>query len=52
LRANHRQLWQRGVRTASLWTVAENPTGSVALYESLGYTVVVRQPRFRKAIRM
>lgn len=54
LRANHRQLWRHGVRTASLWTVAENPTGSVALYESLGYTVAVRQRRYRryrKAIR-
>jgi ribosomal protein S18 acetylase RimI-like enzyme len=49
LRTNHAQLWENGVRTASLWTVAENPTGSVALYESLGYRVVERQPRYRKA---
>jgi mycothiol synthase len=49
LRTNHAQLWENGVRTASLWTVAENPTGSVALYESLGYRVVEWQPRYRKA---
>lgn len=51
MRANHRQLWNHGVRVASLWTVAENPTGSVALYERLGYRVVERQPRYRKAFR-
>ncbi|WP_165956464.1 GNAT family N-acetyltransferase [Kribbella antibiotica] len=50
LRANHAQLWENGVREASLWTVAENPTGSVALYESLGYQVVEREPRYRKAL--
>jgi len=48
LRTNHAQLWQYGVRTASLWTILENPTGSVALYESLGYRIVERQPRYRK----
>ncbi|MFC9692332.1 GNAT family N-acetyltransferase [Kribbella sp. NPDC056951] len=48
LHANHAQLWEHGVRTASLWTLAENPTGSVALYESLGYRIVERQPRYRK----
>jgi ribosomal protein S18 acetylase RimI-like enzyme len=51
MRANHRQLWDHGVRVASLWTVAENPTGSVALYERLGYRVVERQPRYRKAFQ-
>lgn len=49
LRTNHAQLWEHGVRKASLWTIAENPTGSVALYESLGYRVVERQPRYRKS---
>ncbi|MFF0270275.1 GNAT family N-acetyltransferase [Kribbella sp. NPDC004536] len=49
LRANHAQLWAYGVRTASLWTVWENPTGSVALYESLGYRIVERQERYRKS---
>lgn len=48
LRANHARLWAYGVRTASLWTVRENPTGSVALYESLGYRIVERQERYRK----
>jgi ribosomal protein S18 acetylase RimI-like enzyme len=50
LRANHRKLWERGVRSTGLWTVAENRTGSVALYEKLGYRVTIRQPRYRKAL--
>jgi ribosomal protein S18 acetylase RimI-like enzyme len=33
-----------------LWTVAENRTGSVALYEKLGYRVTLRQPRYRKPL--
>jgi GNAT superfamily N-acetyltransferase len=49
MRANHFQLWTYGVRTASLWTIEENPTGSVALYASLGYRIVTREPRYRKA---
>jgi ribosomal protein S18 acetylase RimI-like enzyme len=48
LRHNHARLWEYGVRTASLWTILENPTGSVALYESLGYRITERQPRYRK----
>lgn len=48
LRTNHASLWEYGVRTASLWTILENPTGSVALYESLGYRITDRQPRYRK----
>jgi GNAT superfamily N-acetyltransferase len=48
LRANHAALWRRGVRRTGLWTVAENRTGSVALYEQAGYRVTVRQPRYRK----
>ncbi|MEV0800122.1 GNAT family N-acetyltransferase [Kribbella sp. NPDC050281] len=48
LRSNHAGLWEYGVRTASLWTILENPTGSVALYESLGYRIAERQPRYRK----
>ncbi|TCC06011.1 GNAT family N-acetyltransferase [Kribbella soli] len=48
LRANHAALWKSGVREASLWTVLENPTGSVALYERAGYRLVERQPRYRK----
>ena len=50
LRANHTALWKSGVREASLWTVLENPTGSVALYERAGYRVVERQSRYRKPI--
>lgn len=48
LRTNQSQLWQYGVRETSLWTILENPTGSVALYESLGYRIIERQPRYRK----
>jgi ribosomal protein S18 acetylase RimI-like enzyme len=36
--------------TASLSTIEENPTGSVALYEKLGYRITVRQPPYRKAL--
>ncbi len=50
LRTNHAALWRRGVRRTGLWTVAENRTGSVALYERAGYRVTVRQPRYRKAV--
>ena len=50
LRANHAALWKSGVREASLWTVLENPTGSVALYERAGYRIVERQERYRKPI--
>ncbi|MFB6718652.1 hypothetical protein ACFCV3_00740 [Kribbella sp. NPDC056345] len=41
--------WAHGVRKASLWTLAENPTGSVILYGSLGYRIAERQPRYRKS---
>ncbi|MGW7680097.1 GNAT family N-acetyltransferase [Kribbella sp. NPDC054772] len=51
LRVNHAALWRSGVRRASLWTVLENPTGSVALYESVGYRIVERQSRYRKPVR-
>lgn len=37
-----------GVATAVITTHAENPHGSVALYEQAGYRVVDRQPRYRK----
>ncbi|MEU0089014.1 GNAT family N-acetyltransferase [Kribbella sp. NPDC006257] len=50
LRANHAELWRHGVRRTGLWTVAENRTGSVALYEQAGYRVTERQPRYRKAV--
>ncbi|NIK61041.1 GNAT family N-acetyltransferase [Kribbella shirazensis] len=50
LQANHAALWKSGVRAASLWTVLENPTGSVALYERAGYRIVERQERYRKPI--
>ncbi len=50
LRANHAQLLDHGITTSGIWTLAENPTGSVALYESLGYREDTRQPRYRKPI--
>ncbi|QBD76092.1 GNAT family N-acetyltransferase [Ktedonosporobacter rubrisoli] len=39
---------ERGVRQAELSTIAENPSRSVHLYESVGYTIVKRWPRYRK----
>ncbi|TDU87530.1 ribosomal protein S18 acetylase RimI-like enzyme [Kribbella voronezhensis] len=50
LRMNHAALWRHGVRRTGLWTVAENRTGSVALYERAGYRVTERQPRYRKGV--
>lgn len=43
------QLFQeRRVQQAELTTIAENPGKSVHLYESVGYRIVKRQPRYRK----
>lgn len=39
---------ERGITQADIGTVAENPGKSVHLYESVGYQVVLRQPRYRK----
>ncbi|GAA1508666.1 GNAT family N-acetyltransferase [Kribbella lupini] len=50
LRANHAQLLDHGITTSGIWTLAENPTGSIALYESLGYREDTRQPRYRKPV--
>jgi mycothiol synthase len=41
---------ERGIKQASIMTVAENPNRSVHLYESVGYRIVKRQPRYRKAM--
>lgn len=38
-----------GANRAVLSTIAENPYHSVALYERVGYDVVARLPRYRKA---
>jgi ribosomal protein S18 acetylase RimI-like enzyme len=38
----------RGIRQADIGTRAENPAKSAHLYESVGYQVVLRQPRYRK----
>jgi mycothiol synthase len=38
----------RGLAQAEIQTVAENPGKSVHLYESVGYQVMKRQPRYRK----
>lgn len=50
LRTNHAQLLDHGITTSGIWTLAENPAGSVALYESLGYREDQRQPRYRKPV--
>jgi GNAT superfamily N-acetyltransferase len=51
LRINHAQLLDHGIHTSGIWTLEENPNGSVALYESLGYRRSARQPRYRKPIQ-
>jgi ribosomal protein S18 acetylase RimI-like enzyme len=45
-----RDFVERGVTTARINTTAENPFGTVALYESAGYQVVKRHPRYLKPI--
>lgn len=39
---------ERGIQQADIGTRAENPGKSVHLYESVGYQVVKRMPRYRK----
>jgi ribosomal protein S18 acetylase RimI-like enzyme len=39
---------ERGITQADIGTRAENPGKSLHLYESVGYQVVRRQPRYRK----
>lgn len=51
MRHTLRVLADRGVSTARLSTVQENPDNSVGLYERAGYRVVSRQPRYRKPVR-
>lgn len=41
---------EQGLKKAELSTIAENPGKSVHLYESVGYQVVSRQPRYRKPL--
>ncbi|HEY9473921.1 MAG TPA: GNAT family N-acetyltransferase [Mycobacteriales bacterium] len=43
-----RRLSERGVTSTALATIAQNPHHSAALYQSLGYRVTRRQPRYRK----
>ncbi len=45
-----RALAARGVSSARLATVQENPHNSVGLYERAGYRVTGRQPRYRKPL--
>ncbi|MEV6522683.1 GNAT family N-acetyltransferase [Longispora sp. NPDC051575] len=40
----------RGVTRTALHTVLENENDSVGLYESVGYEVVARRPRYRKPL--
>lgn len=39
---------ERGIQQASIETRAENPGQSLRLYESVGYQIVSRHPRYRK----
>jgi ribosomal protein S18 acetylase RimI-like enzyme len=39
---------ERGIQQADIGTVAENPGKSAHLYESVGYQIVSRHPRYRK----
>ncbi len=39
---------ERGITQADIGTVAENPGKSAHLYESVGYQIVSRHPRYRK----
>lgn len=41
---------ERGIKRAELSTIAENPGQSVHLYESVGYGVTSRHPRYRKPL--
>lgn len=47
-----RRCQERGIQQADIGTVAENPGKSVHLYESVGYQVVRRQPRYRKPMEV
>lgn len=48
--ASLRLLATHGVPRAHLTTIQENANDSVGLYEKVGYRVVNRQPRYRKAL--
>ncbi|HTF12343.1 MAG TPA: GNAT family N-acetyltransferase [Asanoa sp.] len=50
MRHTLRALADRGVTLARLTTIQENPHNSVGLYERAGYTVIDRQPRYRKPL--
>jgi mycothiol synthase len=43
-----RRCQERGIRQADLGVTAENPGKAAHLYESVGYQVVKRMPRYRK----
>jgi ribosomal protein S18 acetylase RimI-like enzyme len=43
---------ERGVKQARLFTMMENRWRSVHLYESVGYQIVKRYPRYRKPIEL
>lgn len=45
-----REFAARGVTTARINTIAENPFHTVAMYEGAGYRVTARFPRYRKPI--
>lgn len=50
LQRSLRLLAARGVRSATIRTVQENPHRTVALYEKAGYRVISRAPRYAKPL--
>jgi mycothiol synthase len=50
LRRNLTRLAANGIREARIRTVQENPNDTVALYESLGYRITGRTPRYAKPL--
>jgi mycothiol synthase len=50
LRRNLTLLAEHGIREARIRTVQENPNNTVALYESLGYRVTGRTPRYAEPL--
>jgi mycothiol synthase len=48
--ANLRELKARGMTEAALGVDAENPTGALRVYESMGFRVVKREIVYRKAL--
>ncbi|HZT91934.1 MAG TPA: hypothetical protein VFA05_07845 [Gaiellaceae bacterium] len=50
LRAPHARLYDRGVRRVGLGVDAQNPTGALQLYESVGMRRVLRGDNWTKDV--